>query len=128
MPLVLRVVDVEAVGNEVGVLVVLGEDDRLADAVTAGHLLALSHQGYGTLWRLNNVKYGFILKLVQSLGHSIKDLPNPGFPPKAMLKRLEAFKAKQEARKARVRAQRRAEQQVEAARKHDWKRMSAALA
>lgn len=56
-------------------------------------------EGYGTLWRFNNAKYGFILKLVRALGHDIKDLPNPGFPPAAMLARLEAFKAKQETRK-----------------------------
>ena len=57
---------------------------------------------YQTLWRFNNAKYGLILKLVRALGHDIKDLPNPGFPPAAMLKRLEAFKAKQAARKTRV--------------------------
>ena len=44
MALVVRVVDVEALGNEVGVVVVLGEDDGLAQPVAAGHLLALGHQ------------------------------------------------------------------------------------
>jgi hypothetical protein len=58
--------------------------------------------GFKTLWRFNNAKYGFILKLVRSLGHNIKDLPNPGFPPKAMLERLERFAAKQAERKQRA--------------------------
>lgn len=56
--------------------------------------------GYKTLWRFNTGKYGFLLKLVRELGHDIKDLPNPGFPPTAMLKRLEAFEAKRAAREA----------------------------
>jgi hypothetical protein len=56
--------------------------------------------GYATLWRFNNAKYGFILRLVQSLGHSIKDLPNPGFPPVEMLERLEALVEKKKERAA----------------------------
>ena len=43
--LVVRVVGVEAPGNEVGVVVVLGEDDGLAQAVATGHLPAMGHQG-----------------------------------------------------------------------------------
>lgn len=85
-------------------------------------------EGYGTLWRFNNAKYGFILKLVQALGHDIKDLPCPGFPPAAMLKRLDAFKAKQEARAAKERAERWTSLQVEATKQHDWKQMAEALA
>ena len=56
--------------------------------------------GYKALWRFNTGKYGFLLKLVRELGHDIKDLPNPGFPPTAMLKRLETFEAKRAARAA----------------------------
>lgn len=44
MALVVRIVDVEALGDEFGVRVVLGEDDGLAQAVAAGHLLAVGHQ------------------------------------------------------------------------------------
>ena len=44
LALVVRVVDVEALGDELGVVVVLGEHDGLAQAVAAGHLLALGHQ------------------------------------------------------------------------------------
>jgi hypothetical protein len=44
--LVVRVVGVEALGDEVGVVVVLGEDDGLAQPVAARHLLALGHQGF----------------------------------------------------------------------------------
>lgn len=46
------------------------------------------HIGYKTLWRFNNAKYSFVLKLVESLGHTIKDLPKTGFPPQKMLDRL----------------------------------------
>jgi hypothetical protein len=54
---------------------------------------------YQTLWTFNLVKYGFILKLVRELGHDIKDMPNPGFPPVKMLERLAACQARREARK-----------------------------
>lgn len=57
-------------------------------------------KGYATLWRFNNVKYGFVVQLVRALGHDIKDLPNPGFPPVAMLARLDKFKEKQAKRAA----------------------------
>lgn len=50
--------------------------------------------GYKTMWRFNTGKYGFLLKLVRELGHDIKELPNPGFPPTAMLKRLADFEAR----------------------------------
>lgn len=65
------------------------------------------HNGYATLWRFNTGKYGFILKLVQALGHSIKDLPKPGFPPVEMLKRLDAVETRREkarAKKAKAKA------------------------
>ena len=58
------------------------------------------HHGYQTLWRFNNSKYSLMLKLVQSLGHSIKELPNPGFPPVKMLARLHAVKSRRRARQA----------------------------
>lgn len=58
------------------------------------------HQGYQTRWRFNNAKYAFVLALVQSLGHSIKDLPNPGFPPVKMLARLRSFNTRQLQRRA----------------------------
>jgi hypothetical protein len=61
--------------------------------------------GYQTLWRFNTGKYGFLLKLVRELGRDIKDLPNPGFPPTDMLKRLEAFDAKRKAREAKKTAE-----------------------
>lgn len=57
-----------------------------------------NHHGYQTLWRFNNSKYGLMLKLVEGLGHSMKDLPNPGFPPVKMVARLNAFKARRLAR------------------------------
>jgi hypothetical protein len=40
-----RVVGIEALGDELGVVVVLGEDDGLAQPVATGHLLPLGHQG-----------------------------------------------------------------------------------
>lgn len=58
--------------------------------------------GYQTLWRFNIAKYGFVLKLVESLGHTIKDLPNPGFPPQKMLERLKAVDARRMAKEAAV--------------------------
>ena len=42
---VLGVCDVEALLDELGVGLVLGEDDRLAESVAAGDLVALGHQG-----------------------------------------------------------------------------------
>ena len=44
LALVVRVVDVETLGDELGVVVVLGKHDGLAQPVAAGHLLALGHQ------------------------------------------------------------------------------------
>ena len=41
---VLGVVDVEALRDELGVLLVLGEDDGLAEPVAAGDLVAVRHQ------------------------------------------------------------------------------------
>ncbi len=63
-----------------------------------------SRVGYQTLWRFNFAKYGFVLKLVESLGHTIKDLPNPGFPPQKMLDRLKALDARRTVKKAAVAA------------------------
>lgn len=60
--------------------------------------------GYKTLWRFNTGKYGFLLKLVRELGHDIKDLPNPGFPPTAMLKRLDMFEARKQRQVSKKRA------------------------
>ena len=44
MTVVVRVVEVEALGNELGVGVVLGKHDGLAKAVATGHLFATGHQ------------------------------------------------------------------------------------
>ena len=44
MALVVRVVDIETLGNKFGVGVVLGEDNGLAEPVAASHLLAPGHQ------------------------------------------------------------------------------------
>lgn len=61
-------------------------------------------EAYQTLWRFNTAKYGFVLRLVESLGHTIKDLPNPGFPPTAMVNRLKAIEERRAARQARKKA------------------------
>jgi hypothetical protein len=45
--------------------------------------------GYKTRWSLPLGKYEVVLMLVKQLGHNIKDLPKPGFPPKAMQERLD---------------------------------------
>ncbi len=44
LALVVRIVSVESLGNEIGVLLVLREDDRLPQTVTARHLESASHQ------------------------------------------------------------------------------------
>ena len=44
LTLVVRIVDVEPLGDELGVLLVLGEDDGLAQPVATGHLQAARHQ------------------------------------------------------------------------------------
>ena len=44
LALEMRVVDVEPLGDELGVVVVLGEDDGLAQPVAASHLLPARHQ------------------------------------------------------------------------------------
>lgn len=53
---------------------------------------------YMTLWRFNNAKYGFIVRLVKAMGYELKSLPVASFPPKALIDRLESFQAKQKAR------------------------------
>ena len=42
--LVMRVVTIETLRNEVGMGIVLGKDNGLAEAITCGHFLALGHQ------------------------------------------------------------------------------------
>jgi hypothetical protein len=54
--------------------------------------------GYKTRWSLHLGTYGIAKLLVESLGHTMKDLPDPGFPPKAMQARLDALDAKKVAR------------------------------
>jgi hypothetical protein len=59
-------------------------------------------EGYKTRWSLHLGSYDIAKLLVESLGHSLKDLPDPGFPPVAMqerLARLDALKAAREAKK-----------------------------
>ena len=43
LALVMRVVDIETLGDKLGVVVVLGEDDGLAQPVAASHLLPARH-------------------------------------------------------------------------------------
>jgi hypothetical protein len=50
--------------------------------------------GYKTRWSLNFSVYPIAKMLVESLGHTIKDLPNPGFPPDAMIERLKKLEEK----------------------------------
>lgn len=47
-------------------------------------------KGYKTQWSLSMGSWTCVVKLIKSLGHSLKDLPQPGFPPKAMQDRLNA--------------------------------------
>lgn len=54
--------------------------------------------GYKTRWQLHLGSYEIAKLLVESLGHSLKELPDPGFPPVAMQARLAALDAKQAAR------------------------------
>lgn len=56
--------------------------------------------GYQTMWRFNIGKYMFIVQLVRALGHDIKDMPKPGFPPNAMIARLKAIEERRAARKS----------------------------
>jgi hypothetical protein len=44
MAFVVRIIDVEALGNEIGMGVVLGKDNGLAKPVAADHFLAFGHQ------------------------------------------------------------------------------------
>lgn len=54
--------------------------------------------GYKTRWSLNFSVYPIAKMLVESLGHTIKDLPNPGFPPEAMIERLKKLEQKKAAK------------------------------
>lgn len=54
--------------------------------------------GYKTRWSLHLGSYDVAKVLVESLGHTLKDLPDPGFPPAAMQARLDALDAKKIAR------------------------------
>jgi len=56
-------------------------------------------KGTPTCWSLNLAKYGFILKLIQHLGHDVKNLPEVWFPPHAMMQRVDATLEKKKARK-----------------------------
>lgn len=56
--------------------------------------------GYKTTWTYNLSKYSIGKKIIESLGHSIKDLPKMHFPPPAMVERLKAIDAKAEAKRA----------------------------
>lgn len=47
---------------------------------------------FHTIWVLHFGSYAVAKMLVESLGHTMKDLPNPGFPPEAMEKRLDAYR------------------------------------
>ena len=50
-----------------------------------------SGAGYPTRWTLHLGSYDIAKLLVESLGHTLKELPNPGFPPVAMQARLAAL-------------------------------------
>ena len=60
-----------------------------------------SGAGYPTRWSLHLGSYEIAKLLVESLGHSLKDLPDPGFPPVAMQARLAALDAVKLARQER---------------------------
>ena len=57
--------------------------------------------GYKTRWTLHLGSYDIAKLLVESLGHTLKELPDPGFPPAHMVKRLAALDAKADAREVR---------------------------
>lgn len=50
--------------------------------------------GYKTRWSLNVGQYMVAKRIVETLGHNLKALPNPGFPPIAMQARLDKIKLK----------------------------------
>ena len=54
--------------------------------------------GYPTRWSLHLGSYDIAKLLVESLGHTLKDLPNPVFPPVAMQARLSTLDAAKVAR------------------------------
>lgn len=56
--------------------------------------------GYKTRWSLNIGQYALAKAIIESMGHTIKELPNPGFPPDAMVKRLAVIADKAAARAA----------------------------
>jgi hypothetical protein len=60
-----------------------------------------SGAGYPTRWSLHLGSYDIAKLLVESLGHTLKDLPDPGFPPVAMQERLAALDAMRFAREQR---------------------------
>lgn len=56
-------------------------------------------EGYPTRWVLHFGSYEVAKLLVESLGHTIKDLPNPGFPPAMLLQRLRELDERREQRR-----------------------------
>ena len=60
------------------------------------------HNGYKTQWCLQFGQYALSKMLVESLGHTLKDLPAPGFPPVALQERLSAIDARREARQQKM--------------------------
>lgn len=63
---------------------------------------------YPSRWVLQFGQYAVAKQLVESLGHNMKDLPNPGFPPPEMKARLREL----EERVERIRAKQVAELEV----------------
>ncbi len=57
--------------------------------------------GYKSRWVLNINKYALVIKLVQELGHTLKDLPKVCFPPEAMRERLRVIHERRTAKRAR---------------------------
>jgi hypothetical protein len=56
--------------------------------------------GYKTRWVLNLNKYSFILKFIESLGYTAKNVPEAFFPPEVMLERLRLIEERRAKKKA----------------------------
>ena len=60
LPFVVRVVDIEAFGDKIGVSIALRKYDGFAQAVATGHLLAIGHQMFEHLVHCVDVEQPFV--------------------------------------------------------------------
>lgn len=68
--------------------------------------------GYKTRWVMNLNKYSIILKFIESMGYTAKNVPKVFFPPEVMMERIRKIEERRAAKQARRKAKADAEAQA----------------